>query len=323
MRSIVPGFAIALLFAGPTVLAQTPKTNSLPAGAKPTAVAITNSSKSSVYANIVLGQPPASPPTGCSNLGTQIQSLTDPNLVFTSSVAGKTVSFTPVPGVSDKGSYQMAAGETITYAPKTMACGSGGTCSPAVTFNYFFTPTNVGFADNNGCSNATFPNATNLAEASINFGVNGSVGAACANADDTDISAVNGVNSILSVSTQTGGKAQPGWPASTSLAKNAKLGSNANLPGVFGWAATNCSGSAANAGYPNPSGSCAAPKQAPLLPKGATMCKTPGGASYAPIAGAGGAQYCDERSDNGTCNNQRAAYVTGGTVQITYIGPAY
>lgn len=310
---------IALLLASATAFAQQ---NALPPGGSATGVTITNTSTAPVYANIVLGQPPTTLPANCTNLGTQITSLSDSKLAFTSSVAGKTVKFTLVPGVTDKGSYEMAAGETITYTPQTIACGTAS-CSPAVTFNYFFTPGNVGFKDNNGCSNATFPNATNLAEVSVNFGVNGSAGTGCANADDTDISAVNGVNAILKVSTQDAkGKAQTGWPQSTSLAQNAVLGKNANLPGVFGWAATNCSGSAANAGYPNPSAACAAPVKAPRASKKHT-CTTPGGIKYNAILGPKGTSYCDERSDAGTCNNQRSAYVTGGNVQITYIKPAY
>ncbi|WP_257388140.1 hypothetical protein [Tahibacter caeni] len=297
--------------------AQSGTPNSLKSGASATGVAVTNTSGKTVYANLVLGQPPVTPPAGCSSLGTQIVSLTDARLAFTSSVAGKAVSFTPVTGVSDKGSYAMAAGETITYTPQTFACGSAQ-CSAAVTFNFFFTPSDDGFSNNNGCSNSVFPNATNLAEASINFGVNGSVGTSCANADDTDISAVNGVNAILKVATSGAG-----WPAATSTAQNGLLGSNANKPGVFGWAATNCSGSQANAGYPNPSAACAAPKKAPLAKGNPAGCKTPGGSSYAPIVAPDGTQYCDERSDAGTCNNQRDAYVTGGTIQITYVKQAY
>jgi hypothetical protein len=295
--------------------------NTLPKGAKPTAVTITNSSSTPVFANIVLGQPPASPPNGCSNLGSQIVSLTDNKLAFTSSVRGKYVKFTPVSGVTDKGSYAMDAGETITYVPRTYPCGKSrrSTCSAAVTFNYFFTPTDTGFSNNNGCSNSTFPDATNLAEVSINFGINGSSGASCANADDTDISAVNGVNAILKVITNG-----TGWPTATSTAQNDVLGKNANLPGVFGWAATNCAGSSANSGYPNPSSSCAAPKNAPRAPAGKNpTCKTPNGLSYSPIVGPDGGMYCDERSDAGTCNNQRSGYTTGGTVEITYIKQAY
>lgn len=305
----------ALLLCAGAASAQSATINSLKAGASPTGVSVTNTSSSPVYANLVLGQPPASPPAGCSNLGTQIVSLSDARLAFTSSVAGKTVTFTPVTGVTDKGSYALAAGETITYTPQTFACGSA-TCSAAVTFNFFFTPQNVGFSDNNGCGNTTFPNATNLAEASINFGVNGSAGASCANADDTDISAVNGVNAILKVVTSG-----TGWPAATSTAQNDVLGKNADKPGVFGWAATNCNGSQANAGYPNPSAACAAPAKAPLAT--GDTCLTPKGTSYAPIVGPDGTKYCDERSDAGTCNNQRDAYVTGGTIQITYVKQAY
>ena len=295
--------------------------NTLSLGTQPTGMTITNASKSPVFANIVLGQPPASPPVGCSNLGAQIVSLTDPNLIFVSSVPGKKVAFTPVAGVTDKGSYRMAAGETITYRPKTVSCGTSGksNCSPAVTANYFFTPKNTGFSNNNGCRNSVFPDATNLAEVSINYGINGSVGASCANADDTDISAVNGVNAILKITTRGAG-----WPAATRIAQNGLLGQNANLPGVFGWAATNCAGDSANAGYPNPSASCAAPKNAPRAPAGNNAtCKTPKGLTYTPIAGPNGILYCDERSDAGTCNNQRNAYTTGGHVQIVYVKQAY
>ncbi len=295
--------------------------NTLPSGAKPTGMTITNASKSQVFANIVLGQPPVTPPTGCSSLGKQIVSLTDPNLVFVSSVRGKKVVIKLVAGVTDKGSYRMAAGETITYRPKTVSCGTSGNlnCSAAVTVNYFFTSTDTGFSNNNGCSNSGFPNASNLAEVSINFGINGSVGASCANADDTDISAVNGVNAILKITTHG-----TGWPAPTRIAQNSLLGQNANLPGVFGWAATNCAGNSANAGYPNPSASCAAPKNAPRVPVGKNAtCKTPKGLNYAPIAGPSGILYCDERSDTGTCNNQRDAYTTGGNVQIVYVKQAY
>lgn len=309
--------AAALMLVSGYAPAQSGSSNSLQNNASPTGVSVTNGSSATVYANLVLGQPPASPPAGCSSLGTQIVSLGDARLAFTSSVAGKTVTFTPVPGVSDKGSYAMDANETITYTPQAFACGSAQ-CSAAVTFNFFFTPANDGFTNNNGCSNSVFPNASNLAEASINFGVNGSVGSTCANADDTDISAVNGVNSILKVVTSG-----PGWPAATSTAQNDVLGKNANKPGVFGWAATNCNGKLANSGYPNPSASCAAPQKAPLATGTPAGCKTPGGTAYAPIVGPDGTNYCDERSDNGTCNNQRAAYVTGGTIQITYLKQAY
>ncbi len=318
MTRICSATAVAFatgFFCSSVALAQ----NVLPPGQSATGVTITNSSSAPVYANLVLGQPPASPPAGCTNLGIQIDSLTDTNLVFTSSTGQKVV-FTPVPGVTDKGSYQLAAGETITYVPQTFDCGNSNqsTCSPAVTFNFFFTPQNVGFSNNNGCSNSVFPNATNLAEASINFGINGAVGSTCANADDTDISAVNGVNAILQVNT-----VGTGWPSATSSAQNGVLGQNANKPGVFGWAATNCSGSNANAGFPNPTASCAAPVNAPRAPSGPNpICTTPGGTTYQPIVGPDGTKYCDERSDAGTCNNQRTALVTGGNVQISYLSQA-
>lgn len=310
-RALPSGLLLVVLFA----LAPSPAfgegAGASAATLTPTSMTVTNTSSQPVYANLVLGQPPVTPPPNCSNLGEQIKSLNDSRLVFHSSVAGKTVQFTTPVGVDDKGSYQMDAGETITYLPQ-LDCG--GTCSPALTFNFFFTAGANAFAANNGCSNTTYPDATNLAEGSINFGVNGSVGSGCANADDTDISAVNGVNAVLAINTSGSG-----WPAATSKAKNGPLGSNANSPGVFGWAATNCSGPEANAGYPNPSAVCAAPVEAPQLPSGQTLCSTPGGTTYQPIVAPDGTKYCDQRSDAGTCNNQRSGGVTGGTVEVEFV----
>ena len=106
----------------------------------PTNVTVTNASNASVYANLTLGQPPTIPPANCTNLGQQIQSIADPRLVFTSSITDQNISFTPqTPGATKLGSYQLAAGETITYQPQTFQC-STGTCSPAVTFQLFVHP---------------------------------------------------------------------------------------------------------------------------------------------------------------------------------------
>jgi hypothetical protein len=276
----------------------------------PTSVTVTNSSSSAVYVNLVLGQPPVTPPSGCTNLGQQITLVTDPNLKFTSSISGKSVTFTPqAPGINDKGYYQMAAGETIEYQPQTLTCGSTQ-CIPAVTFNFFFTPAQYDGSPNNGCGGSSvFPNATSLAEASINFSINGSVGSTCPNPDAVDISAVNGINAIIGFAA-TG----TGWPFTQG--KNGGFGMNANQPGVFGWAATNCIN---NAGYPNPSTNCAAPANAPLAPQSG-QCTTPGGSQYSPIVDpTTGTQYCDERSDPpGQCLDQRTANVTGGTIAFTF-----
>jgi hypothetical protein len=250
------------------------------------------------------------PPPNCSDLGQQIQSIADPRLVFTSSITHQNISFTPqIQGATVNGYYQLAAGETITYQPQTFQC-STGTCSPAVTFNFLFTPSVYNGSPNNGCGgSAVFPNSSTIGEASINFGINGSVGSGCANADGTDISAVNGINSSLGI-VVTGGS----WPP-TGPARNRWFGQNANLPGVYGWAATNCT---YGAGPPNPSAGCPAPNAAPVPVNG--QCKTPGGTSYAPINFTGGPSYCDERSDSAQCMIQRAGHVTGGTVAITFTG---
>lgn len=295
-------FILAMLSAAPAFAKDAPA-----GSVTPTSFSVFNGTWGMVFANLILGQPPVTPPPNCSSLGSQITQVTD--LVFTSSL-GKTVSFTPV-GDGSKGWYPMDSHEVITYEPQ-MSCGAD--CTPAVTFNFFFTQSSSGFEANNGCSNSTFPNATNLAEGSVNFAINGSVGSGCANADDTDISAVNGVNSTIEIVTEG-----DDWPSATSDAANGPLGKNANMPGVFGWAAPNCSGDKANEGYPNPTASCAAPVDAPRLPSGQTQCQTPNGATYDPIT-FDGVSYCDQRSDAGTCNNQRAAGVTGGIVRIGVYG---
>jgi hypothetical protein len=283
----------------------------------PTNITVTNNTKSAAYATIVLGQPPASPPANCTSLGEQITSISDARLVFNSSVSGKTVTFTPqATGITTKGYYQMAAGETITYVPQTFTCPKGGTCSPAVTFNFFFTAGAYNGNPNNGCGGSTtFPNATNLAEASINFGINGSSGSSCANADAADISAVNGINASLALSLSG-----DSWPFTT--AANGNFGTNANKQGVYGWASTNCVNSA---GYPNPSANCAVPAKAPKAVQG--QCKTPGGAPYTPITDpTTKVQYCAEISDStttnpqGLCVSQRPGGVTGGTVAISFNG---
>jgi hypothetical protein len=286
-------------------------TNSLPAGSTPTALTVTNSTTEPVYLNLTIAQPPVSKPANCTNLGTQITSTTSSNLVFTSSVLGKTVSFTGPSGVTTKGAYLMDAGETITYSPQFFTCGASMNkeCSPAFNGNFFFTKSvNGTTTGNNGCGGegTTYPNATNLAEFALNFGVNGSEGTGCANADDTDISIVNGVNSTINmVTTDTD------WPASTSTAQNMPLGQNSNLAGVFGWAATTCTGTG---GFPTPGPNCPAPVNAP---------RPSGGSCTAPmqlITGPDGTQYCAETSAAGTCNNQRTGYITGGNVAISYEG---
>jgi len=310
---------LSLILVATTALAASPakpKPKRATTSVTPTNITVTNNTSSSVYATLVLGQPPTVNPPNCSNLGQQIQSIADKRLVFTSSVSGKTVSFTPqATGITTKGWYKMAAKETIKYVPQTFTCGSS-TCSPAVTFNFFFTAASYNGSPNNGCGGSTtFPNATNLAEASINFGINGSSGTGCANADATDISAVNGINASLALSLSGGS-----WPFTT--AANGNFGTNANKQGVYGWAATNCVNSA---GYPNPSATCAPPAKAPRAVNG--KCTTPGGTSYAPITDpTTNIQYCAEISDTSTkypqglCVSQRPGGVTGGTIAITFNG---
>ena len=284
----------------------------------PTVVEVRNATNKSVYANLVLGQPPTSNPSGCQTYPTQIASVTDGRLVFTSSKGDKPIKFVQqTTGVTTKGYYLMAPKETITYKPVTFACqNQTGLCSPAVTFNFFFTNFKYNGNPNNGCGASTkFPNATNLGEASINFGISdyknvpGAQSALCPNADATDISVVNGANSIIDIKL-TGLQ----WPSHS--ATNGELGTNANRVGVFGWAATNCTN---DAGYPNPASNCAAPNNAPTTV--GSNCFTPNLQPYAPIS-FNGKSYCPEISDtdNNYCNIQGTGNYTGGVLKITFDG---
>lgn len=303
----------ALAIIGGAVLSTSAhaQTNHLRDGHHPTVVTITNQTNESVYLNLVLGQPPATPPTGCISQGTQIVSIEDPRLRFKSST-GNTVAFTGPPNVVTKGAYQMAPKETITYEPDVFDCLQADVaakkCTPSFSGNVFFTRSvNGTTTGNNGCGGAgtEYPNATNLAEFSVNFSANGATGAQCPNPDTTDISAVNGVNATIHMA-----MSGAGWP--TASAENGALGQNGSTAGVFGWAATNCTNTA---GYPNPSKLCKAPVNAPRAENGS--CDP----ASALITGPDGMQYCGQLNAANTCNNQRPNNVTGGTVAITYKGP--
>lgn len=284
----------------------------------PTTIRLINQTPNSVYANLILGQPPKSLPANCSGLGHQIVALKEVNGHFTSSIPHRTVNFAAqAAGVSDKGYYQLRPGEVVTYQPATFPCNnSEGICSPALTYNFFFTSKKYLGEPNNGCGGSKeFGDAANLTEGSINFGINDAQGRGCANADAADISAVNGINAFVKLEM----KGQS-WPFPN--AENSGFGHNANESGVYGWAATTCTG---NTGYPNPQSACAPPITAPRAKSG--MCKTPGGTTYAPIVdGKTGIKYCDERSDpspsnpQGQCVSQRAGNVTGGSVDIIFRG---
>lgn len=296
----------------------------------PTRISVKNGTQDAVYANLVLGQPPIQNPANCTDLGQQITSISDNRLVF-NSTTGSSVKFTPQnTGITTQGYYLLAAGETITYKPTTFACtNSAGRCSPAVTFNFFFTKNTYNGSPNNGCSSGglktRFPNATNLAEASINFGINDYKNAqgaenGCANADATDISVVNGVNTKieLDIVEPKGAIQSNTWPFYQ--AENMFLGDNQNRVGVFGWAATNCTNSDGN---PNPSADpvCKAPLSAPRANNG---CRTRGGVPFDPIINPLNTkiEYCAENSDqtHNYCNIQRTAKVTGGMIAIQLKG---
>src|SRR5262245_8998513 len=144
--------------------------------------------------------------------------------------------------------------------------------------NIAFGPT---FTDMGCGGGACYPNATNLAEFTLNYP-----------GETVDISNVNGTNAFIAYELDGGAT----WTDNvspnpvTSFANN-PIGQNANISGVYGWQATTCTG---NANPPNPVAGCPAPKDAPAM---------------------------SELSATSLCNVQRAGDAAfGGTVTINFNG---
>jgi hypothetical protein len=176
---------------------------------------------------------------------------------------------TPHPdGTNLKGSFTLPANSSVAF-------NSGAN---SFSGNVAFGPTFAAM----GCGgSACYPNATNLAEFTLNYP-----------GETVDISCVNGVNAFISYQLSGGAT----WtdnvsPAAVSSFANKAMGQNANIPGVYGWQATTCTG---NPNPPNPTADCPAPNDAP-------------GAS--------------ELSSAESCNVQRKGDAPfGGTVTIIFNG---
>jgi hypothetical protein len=287
-------------------------------GASPTNLVVRNDSSEPVQVNVIIGQPPVTPPAGCT-LGSQITALAQLALT-TEGPSPQPVTITPqAPGVTTGGYFTLPAHSAAAYRPTPDASGH----SPMLTGNIFFGPWNG--AVNQGCRSSTFPDAVNLGEFTLNASINGAVGSSCANADDNDISAVNGANAFIRMESTSAG-----WPYPSF--ENKRLGENANVAGVFGWGATNCVN---NAGYPNPTPKCQEPFDLPpstACPSNG-VCSSPRGTQSYPCVptfnadgSPTGRKVCQVMSDSspsapqGTCNNQRAANTTGGDIVITFKG---
>ena len=174
----------------------------------------------------------------------------------------------------------------ITLAGNSSVSFSSGTNS--FSGNIAFGPTFNGRGCGNSAANACYPNATTLAEFTLNMP-----------GETVDISGVNGTNAIIAInlSGQTSGNQ---WNdgsfkgANTNITKiaNQPITSWSPVPGVYGWQGTNCTTVVLPVPNGPPSNLCAAPVSAPSAP---------------------------QLQPNPQCNIQRSG-PTGGTVQIVFTG---
>ncbi len=287
----------------------------------PTQLVIRNETTKAVQVNVILGQPPTVLPAGCTSWGAQLKAIGDLALYTVGQTPHRVIIKPQAPGVTTGGYFMLPANASVAYRPKLDANGH----TPLLSANVFFGTWNG--ATNQGCQSTQFPNAVNLGEVTLNAPLNGSVGTTCANADDNDISGVNGTNALIRVQSK-------GASWSYTDYRNKALGLNANINGVFGWGATNCIN---DAGYPNPSSSpvCQQPRDLPKsldCPKSG-QCTSPNGTQTVPCVASvdangnpTGKKVCHVISDStsaapqGTCNNQRTGGVTGGEVVISFTG---
>jgi len=171
-------------------------------------------------------------------------------------------------GTNRKGQFTLGPNQSVSYN------------SGALSFsgNLAFGPTFTG----QGCGgSACYPNATNLAEWTLNYP-----------GETVDISGVNGTNAYIHYQLVGGAtwtdNVTPG--AITSFA-NSPIGQYVQTAGVYGWQATTCTG---NGNPPNPTTGCPAPVDAPNH---------------------------SELASEMVCNVQRAGNAAfGGTVKILFDG---
>ncbi len=151
--------------------------------------------------------------------------------------------------------------------------------------NIAFGPTFTAMGCGSTAANSCYPNATNLAEFTLNMP-----------GETVDLSGVNGTNAMIVVNFKNG----PGdsrWNDGEGGNRNVRMISNQAIsgwqpvPGVYGWQGTNCTFSYQP---PNPMANCPSPKNAPTASQLQTRAQ---------------------------CNIQRQEYApTGGVVQIVFTG---
>ncbi|HTB40219.1 MAG TPA: hypothetical protein VK777_24220 [Reyranella sp.] len=223
-----------------------------------TTLQITNSTSGSVPVQITLG----------SSFGINNISQLPSSWNVTASPAGS----------ATQGLFTLAGNSSVSF--------SSGTNS--FSGNIAFGPTFNGRGCGNSAANACYPNATTLAEFTLNMP-----------GETVDISGVNGTNAIIAInlSGQTSGNQ---WNdgsfkgANTNITKiaNQPITSWSPVPGVYGWQGTNCTTVVLPVPNGPPSNLCAAPVSAPSAP---------------------------QLQPNPQCNIQRSG-PTGGTVQIVFTG---
>lgn len=150
--------------------------------------------------------------------------------------------------------------------------------------NIAFGPTFAGQGCGSTANNACYPNATNLAEFTLNQP-----------GETVDLSNVNGANAKIVVNFIGGNAWNNGsWPGAnenvTRISGIQPIGVWSRPSGVYGWQATNCT--SVN-GPPNPVAGCPAPRDGPTGP---------------------------QLHVNPQCNIQRSGPSGGGTVQIVFGG---
>jgi hypothetical protein len=151
--------------------------------------------------------------------------------------------------------------------------------------NIAFGPTFTARGEGNAAKDACYPNATNLAEFTLNQ-----------QGETVDLSRVNGVNAKIAVNFKEGPNWNDGAGGNTNvtqIADEQQISSWSSPAGVYGWQATNCVNVVLPVPNGPPSNLAPAPVNAPNAPQLQTAAQ---------------------------CNIQRSSGPTGGTVQIVYKG---
>jgi hypothetical protein len=174
-----------------------------------------------------------------------------------------------------KGMFKLPAHSSVSFNSGLQSFSAN------VSFGPTFTASGCGSTKTTAC----YPNATNLAEFTLNYP-----------GETVDISGVNGTNALISINF-TGQSSANSWNdgaggnGNITKIANQSITNWSPVPGVFGWAGTNCTSSV---NPPNPLANCPAPKQAPTAPQLQSVAQ---------------------------CNIQRSSTSpTGGTVQIVFTG---